>query len=56
MEKFRFKSNDDLAYAAFYSCRILGCDLEAEKLYATESSIIDVCLSHYNELLEKNYQ
>jgi hypothetical protein len=56
MEQIRFKSHKDLAYDAFYSCRVLDCKLEAEKLYATESSIIDVCLDHYNQLLEKSYR
>jgi hypothetical protein len=46
----RFKSYEDLAYDAFYSCHILGCDLEAEKLYSTDTTIRDVCVSHYTEL------
>lgn len=52
----RFKSLEDLAYDAFYSCHVLGCEIEAEKIYATQSNIIDVCLDHYNELREKDYQ
>jgi hypothetical protein len=51
----KFKSYEDLAYDAFYSCHVLDCELEAEKIYATESNIIDVCLNHYNELLKKEY-
>ena len=46
----RFKSYEDLAYDAFYSCHILGCELEAEKLYSTDTQIRDVCVSHYTEL------
>jgi hypothetical protein len=52
----KFKSYEDLAYDAFYSCHVFDCELEAEKIYATESNIIDVCLNHYKELSEKEYQ
>jgi hypothetical protein len=45
-----FKSYEDLAYEAFYSCHVLECEVEAEKLYATETQIRDVCVSHYAEL------
>lgn len=51
-----FKSYEDLAYDAFYSCHVVGCDLEAEKLYGTETQIRDVCLNHYQELTEKGYK
>lgn len=52
----RFKSPEALAYDAFYSCHVLDCDVEAEKLYATQSKIIDVCSDHHKELMEKDYQ
>jgi hypothetical protein len=52
----RFKSREDLAYDAFYSCHVLDCEVEAEKIYATQSNIIDVCLDHHKELMEKGYQ
>ena len=52
----RFKSYEDLAYDAFYSCHVVGCELEAEKLYSTETSIVDVCLNHYKELTDKDYK
>jgi hypothetical protein len=45
-----FKSYQDMAYEAFYSCHVAGCELEAEKLYSTETQIRDVCISHYAEL------
>jgi hypothetical protein len=45
-----FKSYEDLAYEAFYSCHVLECEVEAEKLYATETQIRDVCIDHYTEL------
>ena len=52
----RFKSREDLAYDAFYSCHVLECETEASKIYATQSNIIDVCFDHYKELMEKGYQ
>jgi hypothetical protein len=52
----KFKSREDLAYDAFYSCHVLECEVEASKIYATKSNIIDVCLNHYIELTEKDYQ
>ena len=51
-----FKSYKDLAYDAFYYCHVSECELEAEKLYPTETQIRDVCLNHYKELTEKNYK
>lgn len=51
-----FKSYEDLAYDAFYSCNVSECELEAEKIYATETSIVDVCLEHYKELIDRNYR
>jgi hypothetical protein len=52
----RFKAYEDLAYEAFYSCHVVGCDLEAQKIYGTATKIVDVCLEHYKELSEKDYQ
>ena len=51
-----FKSHEDLAYDAFYSCRVVDCELEAEKLYSTETKIVDVCSKHYKELIDKDYR
>lgn len=45
-----FKSYEDLAYDAFYFCHVSNCKFEAEKLYATETQIRDVCINHYTEL------
>jgi len=39
----KFKSYEDLAFNAFYSCHVSECELEAEKLY-------NVCIDHYTEL------
>jgi hypothetical protein len=46
----KFKSYEDLAFNAFYSCHVSECELEAEKLYSTETQIRDVCINHYTEL------
>lgn len=51
-----FKSHRDRAYDAFFSCNVSECELEAEKIYATETSIVDVCLNHYKELIDKGYK
>lgn len=52
----RFKSHEDLAYEAFFACRVLNCAEEATKLYSTESNILDVCQEHYDKLTEKEYK
>jgi hypothetical protein len=48
-----FKSYEDLEHIAFYYCHVLDCKLEAEKLYATETQIRDVCINHYTELTKQ---
>lgn len=45
-----FKTYEELSHNAFYSCNVLGCEVEAEKLYTTETQIRDVCIKHYTEL------
>ena len=52
----KFKEYEDLAYEAFYSCHVLGCDLEAQKIYGAETKIVDVCLDHYKELTDKDFK
>jgi hypothetical protein len=52
----RFKSREDMAYDAFFSCYVLDCEVEASKIYATQSNIIDVCADHHKELMEKDYK
>jgi len=52
----KFKSHYDMAYEAFYSCQVVDCELEAEKVYGTETTIVDVCPEHYLELSEKGYR
>jgi hypothetical protein len=52
----KFKSHGDRVYDAFFSCLVEGCENEAEKLYSTETSIVDVCTEHYKELTEKDYE
>jgi hypothetical protein len=51
-----FKAHQDRTYDAFYSCNVSECKLEAEKIYAIETSIVDVCLDHYKELMDRNYR
>jgi hypothetical protein len=51
-----FKSYKDSENDAFFSCNVSECELEAEKIYATETSIVDVCLKHYKELIDKDYK
>jgi hypothetical protein len=51
-----FKSYQDLAYDAFFSCHVVGCNLESEKIYAIETRIIDVCKYHHQELTERDYK
>ena len=52
----KFKRKEELAYDAFYSCNVFDCKLEAEKIYPTESNIVDVCMDHYKELTEGLYK
>ena len=52
----KFKSYEDRAFDALYSCNVSECELEAEKIYATGTSIVDVCLKHYKELADRNYR
>ena len=49
-----FKPFEDRTFDAFYSCNVSECKLESEKIYATETSIVDVCLNHYKELVDKD--
>jgi hypothetical protein len=51
-----FKSYENLILNAFFSCNVSDCEFEAEKLYATETSIFDVCLKHHKELTDKDYK
>lgn len=46
----KFKPKEDMMLDAFFSCNVFGCESEAEKLYSTETQIIDVCINHYAEL------
>ncbi len=51
----RIKGRQDFIYSAFMVCLIEGCNEEAEKLWSTESNIIDVCMPHYKELEAERY-
>jgi hypothetical protein len=51
-----FKSYQDLAHGEYLLCHVLGCDTEAERVYGAETKIVDVCLNHYKELIDKDYR
>jgi hypothetical protein len=46
----RLKSKNDIIYSALMVCLIEDCQQEATNLWTTESNIIDVCASHYEQL------
>lgn len=48
-----FKSYEDMEYDALFVCHVLECQKEAERLFATETRIADVCNDHYKELIDK---
>jgi hypothetical protein len=49
----KFKSKYETSMDAFMSCAVVDCEEEAEKLWSTESNVIDVCQKHFNELQEE---
>jgi hypothetical protein len=46
----KLKDPKKLIYHAFQICMIDPCDNEAEKLFPTETNVIDVCLKHFEQL------
>lgn len=46
----RLKSREELGDSAFMVCNIYSCYEEAEKLWSTETNVIDICERHYNLL------
>lgn len=55
-QRLNIKTYEELCYSAFHSCNLVGCDFESEKLYSTETKVIDVCAKHYSELTEREYK
>jgi hypothetical protein len=51
----RLKGRDEIIYNAFLICLVAGCEEEALKLWATETSIIDVCEAHFKQLQSEKY-
>lgn len=51
----KIKNKEEIIYSALMVCLIEGCKEEATKLWSTESNIIDVCSSHYNQLEAERY-
>lgn len=46
----KLKNRNELIYNYFLICLISECEEEALKLWATETSIIDVCETHFKQL------
>lgn len=45
-----FKSYDQLFIEPLGICSVVGCDVDGEKLFSTETKVLDVCLNHYTQL------
>lgn len=45
-----FKSYEDLSFEPLGICNAVGCDTDGEKLFSTETRLLDVCLNHYTKL------
>lgn len=45
-----FKSYDQLSIEQLGVCSVIGCDINGEKLFSTETKVLDVCLNHYTQL------
>lgn len=48
-----FKSRNEFETSAFLVCRIKECKDEAEKLWSTETNVVDVCKNHYDQLIKE---
>jgi len=46
----KLKNPRDLIYSAFQVCEVESCKEESEKIWATETRIIDVCSHHYDDI------
>ena len=45
-----FKSYEDLSFEPLGICSVIKCDVDGEKLFSTETKVLDVCLNHYTQL------
>lgn len=50
-----FKDRNSMIYSAFLICLVDKCNEEAEKLWSTETNVVDVCLKHYKQLEIERY-
>ena len=46
----KFKSYEQLAAEPVGYCSVISCNVDGEKLFSTETTVLDVCLKHYIEL------
>jgi hypothetical protein len=51
----KLKSKDEIVYNALMVCLVAGCDQEPEKLWSTETNVLDVCKVHYDMLEAEKY-
>lgn len=51
----KLKSKTELSLSALLICNVSECELEAEKLWSTESNVIDICQQHYKQLTMEQY-
>jgi len=45
-----FKTYDQLSFESLGTCSVVGCNIDGEKLFSTETRVLDVCLNHYTQL------
>jgi hypothetical protein len=45
-----FKTYEDLSFEPLGVCSVIGCEADGEKLFSTETKVLDVCLNHYTQL------
>jgi hypothetical protein len=51
----KLKSRDEMVYFTYNVCLVDQCKEESEKLWSTDSNIIDVCYEHYKQLEAEKY-
>jgi hypothetical protein len=51
----KLKTRDEILYNALMICLVSECSKEAEKLWSTETNLIDVCKMHYDMLEAEKY-
>lgn len=51
----RLKDKEELYLSAIMLCNIYQCDEEAEKLWTTETAMIDICTKHHTMLIAEEF-